>query len=261
MRNLPYPHGRTSGADRRRLLIGGAVSAASSSSRRARVWIASLLSPFPRLPPAPAACRRGRRPLRRPRAVHPAGSGFRPWLTRMGGATSASTASRAGARGVCRCGDREGGADAAAGSRGTRSPRSATSRAITAPTAARRSGRTAPPPAIFGVALDGVGTALVPDSDGWRHRRRRGPIAPSARCSSSRRPGATGTSTRTATASRTRRTSTMPPWHPRTICAGLSTALNTEAGWRTAIQSYNSSPVYLGRVSTYAVAYVDASAG
>ena len=115
-------------------------------------------------------------------------------------------------------------------------------------------------PGIFGVALDGDGVALVPDSDG-------------------------GEIDGTADADRAVGPMQLIPeawrnWHvdgsgdgvedPQNIDDAVlaatnylcraSTAFDTEDGWRAGIRSYNSPEVYLGTVAEYAIRYAEAVA-
>jgi membrane-bound lytic murein transglycosylase B len=115
-------------------------------------------------------------------------------------------------------------------------------------------------PGIFGVALDGDGVALVPDSDG-------GAIDGDAEADR-----AVGPMQFIPEAWRN--------WHvdgggdgvedPQNIDDSVlatanylcraSTAYETEDGWRAGIRSYNSPEVYLGTVAQYAIRYAEAAA-
>jgi membrane-bound lytic murein transglycosylase B len=115
-------------------------------------------------------------------------------------------------------------------------------------------------PGIFGVALDGDGVALVPDSDG-------GAIDGDAEADR-----AVGPMQFIPEAWRN--------WHvdgggdgledPQNIDDAVlatanylcraSTAFETEDGWRAGIRSYNSPEVYLGTVAQYAIRYAEAAA-
>jgi membrane-bound lytic murein transglycosylase B len=115
-------------------------------------------------------------------------------------------------------------------------------------------------PGIFGVALDGDGVALVPDSDG-------GEIDGDAKADR-----AVGPMQFIPQAWRN--------WHvdgggdgvedPQNIddaalatanyLCRASTAYETEDGWRAGIRSYNSPEFYLGTVAQYAIRYADAAA-
>jgi membrane-bound lytic murein transglycosylase B len=115
-------------------------------------------------------------------------------------------------------------------------------------------------PGIFGVALDGDGVALIPDSDG-------GAIDGDAEADR-----AVGPMQLIPEAWRN--------WHtdgggdgvedPQNIDDAVmaaanylcraSTAFDTEDGWRAGIRSYNSPEVYLGTVARYAIRYADAVA-
>lgn len=116
-------------------------------------------------------------------------------------------------------------------------------------------------PGIFGVALDGDGVALIPDSDG-------------------------GETDGDADADRAVGPMQLIPeawrnWHvdgggdgvedPQNIDDAVmaaanylcraSTAFDTEDGWRAGIRSYNAPEVYLGTVARFAIRYADAAAG
>jgi len=113
-------------------------------------------------------------------------------------------------------------------------------------------------PGIFGVALDGVGVALIPDSDG-------GEIDGDAEADR-----AVGPMQFIPEAWRN--------WHvdgggdgvedPQNIDDAVlaaanylcraSTAFDTEDGWRAGIRAYNSPEVYLGTVARFAIGYADA---
>ena len=251
--------------DRRRLLIGGAIIGGAFIVIAALViWIASPLSPLrasPAAPPPPSCAPPATPPTR---AVHPAGKGIQNLVDPTWVATTAAEtgipsrvlaayagAAIAKAEQMPACGLSW---NTLAGIGHAESDHGRHGGSSVAP-----DGNTTPP--IFGVALDGNGVALVPDSDG-------------------------GTIDGDADADRAVGPMQLIPqtwrnWHvdggadgkedPQNIDDAVlasanylcraSTALNTEAGWRAAIQSYNSSPVYLGRVSTAAVAYWDATAG
>lgn len=115
-------------------------------------------------------------------------------------------------------------------------------------------------PGIFGVALDGVGVALIPDSDGGAidgdpdADRAVGPMQHIPQ--------------------------TWRNWHvdgggdgvedPQNIDDAVlaaanylcraSTAFDTEDGWRAGIRSYNSPEFYLGTVANYAIEFAEAAA-
>ena len=115
-------------------------------------------------------------------------------------------------------------------------------------------------PGIFGVALDGVGVALIPDSDG-------GEIDGDADADR-------------AVGPMQHIPQTWRNWHidgggdgvedPQNIDDAVlaaanylcraSTAFETEDGWRAGIRSYNSPEFYLGTVARYATDYADAAA-
>lgn len=114
-------------------------------------------------------------------------------------------------------------------------------------------------PGIFGVALDGVGVALIPDSDG-------GEIDGDADADR-------------AVGPMQHIPQTWRNWHvdgggdgvedPQNIDDAVlaaanylcraSTAFETEDGWRAGIRSYNSPEFYLGTVAKYATEYADAA--
>lgn len=116
-------------------------------------------------------------------------------------------------------------------------------------------------PGIFGVALDGVGVALIPDSDG-------GEIDGDAESDR-----AVGPMQFIPEAWRN--------WHvdgggdgvedPQNIDDAVlaaanylcraSTAFETEEGWRAGIRAYNSPEVYLGTVAQFAIRYAEAVDG
>lgn len=113
-------------------------------------------------------------------------------------------------------------------------------------------------PGIFGVALDGVGVALIPDSDG-------GEIDGDAEADR-------------AVGPMQHIPQTWRNWHvdgggdgvedPQNIDDAVlaaanylcraSTAFETEDGWRAGIRSYNSPEFYLGTVAKYATGYAEA---
>lgn len=116
-------------------------------------------------------------------------------------------------------------------------------------------------PGIFGAALDGVGVALIPDSDG-------GEVDGDAEADR-----AVGPMQLIPEAWRN--------WHvdgggdgvedPQNIDDAVlaaanylcraSTAFDTEDGWRAGIRAYNSPEVYLGTVAQFAIRYAEAAAG
>ena len=128
---------------------------------------------------------------------------------------------RACARRLRRCGDHEGAATAGlSASVGQPSPGSAPPNPTTDATAPRGWTRTARrPPASTASPSTGWASRSSPTATAARSTAMRMPIARSGRCSTSRRPGATGTSTAVATVSRTRRTSTTRCSPPRTTSA------------------------------------------
>ncbi len=144
-------------------------------------------------------------------------------------------------------------------SRGPRWQASARSRAITAPTAARRlapNGDVSPP--IRGVRLDGSGGTLrIVDTEECRHRRGRcdasdgadavhpGDVA-TVRCRRSQRRRASAPTT-----------STTPRSRPRVICVGAERISATPRGWITALRAYNNSGVYARAVRDWATAYAE----
>ena len=115
-------------------------------------------------------------------------------------------------------------------------------------------------PGIFGVALDGNGVALIPDSDG-------GEIDGDAESDR-------------AVGPMQHIPQTWRNWHvdgggdgvedPQNVYDAVlasanylcraSTAYETEDGWRAGIRSYNAPEFYLGTVAKYAVAYAEAAA-
>jgi membrane-bound lytic murein transglycosylase B len=115
-------------------------------------------------------------------------------------------------------------------------------------------------PGILGVALDGEGVALVPDSDGGaidgdaEADRAVGPmqLIPQAWRNWHVDGGADGVED--------------PQNIDDAVLAAAnylcraSTAFDTEDGWRAGIRSYNSPEVYLGTVASYAIRYADAVA-
>ena len=133
-------------------------------------------------------------------------------------------------------------------------------RAITAPTAARRSRPTAtsPPPSAAS-----AWTAASGNLRDRRHRRRQldGDAAARrgrwGRCSSSRRRGGCTGSTPTTTASSARTTSTTRRCRRRVICAGAERISRHRAGWMNALRAYNLSDQYARTVRDWATAYAD----
>lgn len=115
-------------------------------------------------------------------------------------------------------------------------------------------------PGIFGVALDGVGVALIPDSDGGEidgdpeADRAVGPMQfiPQAWRNWHVDAGGDGVED--------------PQNIDDAVLAAAnylcraSTAFDTEDGWRSGIRSYNSPEVYLGTVAQFAIRYADAVA-
>lgn len=119
----------------------------------------------------------------------------------------------------------------------------------------RPDGVVAPP--IFGVALDGVDTAEIPDSDGGaidgdpEHDRAVGPMQLIPQTWRNWHVDANGDGVE-------------DPHHiddavlaaANYLCRA-ATAQDTEDGWRAAVAAYNSAPSYLEAVARTAVAYAD----
>ena len=112
-------------------------------------------------------------------------------------------------------------------------------------------------PGIFGIAAE----RQERHPGHQRHRRRpagqrhRSTTAPSARCSSSPRPGRSSRSTPTATASATRRTSTTRRWPPRVYLCSGNDNLSTRKGQEAAVFRYNHSQEYVNLVLRIMEAY------
>ena len=83
----------------------------------------------------------------------------------------------------------------------------------------------------------------------------RATTAPSARCSSSRRPGSASRPTATRTARRRPSTSTTPALAAATYLCTASSGLDADPGLRTAYFSYNHSVLYVDSVLGYARLY------
>ncbi len=115
-------------------------------------------------------------------------------------------------------------------------------------------------PGIFGVALDGDGVALVPDSDGGEidgdadADRAVGPMQfiPQAWRNWHVDGGGDGVEDPQNIDDAVLATANY-------LCRA-STAFDTEEGWRAGIRSYNSPEVYLGTVAQFAIRYAEAAA-